>query len=205
MRWNAICASIGERSTVCRSTGSNGATWPPGSARSSRTIAPIAAARARGALSALFAWAVGEGYAGQNAVIGTHRPDEETTSRDRVLTDAELVAVWNASRDDDYGRIQIGPLILTGQRRDEIGAMAWSELDKKLGTWSIPETRTKNKRPHMITLPPMAWSIIKQVDQRDGIDCLLAAATTDLVGGRNARRRSMQGSVRRGNPARLSR
>ena len=132
---------------------------------------PIAAARARAALSALFAWAVGEGYADQNVVIGTHRPDEETSSRDRVLADAELVEVWNACRDDDYGRI-IRLLILTGQRRDEVGAMAWSELDHEHGTWSIPESRTKNKRPHMITLPPLARSIIEKAERRKDLDCL---------------------------------
>ena len=142
---------------------------------------PIAAARARAALSTLFTWAVGEGYADQNAVIGTHRPDEETTSRDRVLSDAELVDVWNASRDDDYGRI-IRLLILTGQRRDEVGAMAWSELDRKLGTWHIPETRTKNKRPHMITLPPLAWSIIERVERRDDISCLFGRGDNGFGG-----------------------
>jgi integrase len=131
----------------------------------------IAAARARAAISALFAWAVGEGYADQNAVIGTHRPDQERSSRDRVLTDAELVEVWNACRDDDYGRI-IRLLMLTGQRRDEVGAMAWSELDHELGTWSIPGARTKNKRPHMITLPPLALSIIEKVERRKDVDCL---------------------------------
>ena len=142
---------------------------------------PIAAARARAALSTLFTWAVGEGYADQNAVIGTHRPDEETASRDRVLSDSELVEVWHACRDDDYGRI-IRLLMLTGQRRDEIGAMAWSELDRDLATWSIPETRTKNKRPHAITLPPLAWSIIEKVERREGVDCLFGRGRNGFGG-----------------------
>jgi site-specific recombinase XerD len=50
---------------------------------------PIAATRARAALSTLFAWAIREGLADQNPVIGTNRP-AEPRSRDRVLTDAEL-------------------------------------------------------------------------------------------------------------------
>jgi integrase len=142
---------------------------------------PIAAARARANLSTLFAWAVGEGYADQNVVIGTHRPDQETTSRDRVLSDAEIVDVWNACRDDDYGRI-VRLLILTGQRREEAGAMAWSELDHQRGTWSIPGTRTKNGRPHMITLPRLAWSIIETVGRRKDVDCLFGRGGTGFGG-----------------------
>jgi len=142
---------------------------------------PIAAARARAALSTLFTWAVGEGYVDQNAVIGTHRPDEETASRDRVLSDSELIEVWHACRDDDYGRI-IRLLMLTGQRRDEVGAMAWSELDRDLATWSIPETRTKNKRPHMITLPPLAWSIIEKVERRNDVGCLFGRGDNGFRG-----------------------
>jgi len=142
---------------------------------------PIAAARARAALSALFAWAIGEGYADQNVVIGTHRPDQETRSRDRVLTDAELAEVWNACHDDDYGCI-IRLLILTGQRREEVGAMAWSELDQQHVMWRIPAMRTKNGRPHAITLPPLVWSIIERAERRDSVDCLFGRGENGFGG-----------------------
>jgi hypothetical protein len=111
---------------------------------------PIAATRARAALSTLLAWAVREGLTKDNAVIGTNRP-AEPRSRDRVLTSAELGEIWKACRGDDYGRI-IQLLMLTGQRRDEVGAMTWSEIDIDRVTWRIPGERTKNKRPHTIAL-----------------------------------------------------
>jgi integrase len=141
----------------------------------------IAAARARANLSTLLAWAMGEGYVDQNVVIGTHRPDEETPARDRVLSDAELVEVWNASRDDDYGRI-VRLLILTGQRREEVGAMAWSELDTQNGTWSIPETRTKNARLHVIILPSLARSLIEVIEKRKDVNCLFGRGKTGFGG-----------------------
>ena len=50
---------------------------------------PIAAARARVALSGLFTWAMREGIAEANVVAGTNKP-AESQSRDRVLTDVEL-------------------------------------------------------------------------------------------------------------------
>jgi integrase len=126
---------------------------------------PIAATRARAALSAMLAWAMREGLTEQNVVIGTNRPAEPRT-RARVLSTAELASIWNACRDDDYGRI-IRLLILTGQRRNEVGGMAWSELDFDQGTWRIPGDRTKNKRQHTIALPPMALAILRSTERHD--------------------------------------
>ena len=48
--------------------------------------------RSRAALSALFSWAIGEGFADANPVIGTNKATAEV-SRDRVLTDGELSLV----------------------------------------------------------------------------------------------------------------
>jgi integrase len=88
---------------------------------------PVAAARARAALSAMFNWAIREGLdIPANPVLGSNRP-AEPKSRDRVLTDSELAAIWSACGDDDYGRI-VRLLILTAQRRDEIGGLRWDEI-----------------------------------------------------------------------------
>jgi integrase len=116
------------------------------------------AAAARRAISALFRWAMEEGWAQANPVIGTRKP-AEAKPRDRVLSDAELVAIWRTCGDDDFGRM-VRLLILLGARRQEIGGLRWSELDLKAGTWTLPGERSKNHRPHTITLPPSARAII---------------------------------------------
>jgi integrase len=131
---------------------------------------PVAAARARGTLSALFAWAIAEGLADSNPVIGTNQPATRA-ARERVLSDTELVEVWKACGDDDYGRI-IRLLILSGARRQEIGGMRWSELDAKRGVWIIPSERSKNGRAHTLPLPAMAWKIIEAVPHRAGVEHL---------------------------------
>jgi integrase len=100
---------------------------------------PVAADRARGSLSVFFTWAMREGLASVNPVIGTNRPAEPVT-RDRVLADPELAEIWQACRDDDYGRI-IQLLILTGQRREEISALSWTEIDLGRGVISLPADR----------------------------------------------------------------
>jgi integrase len=55
-------------------------------------------------------------------------PHSEAEARDRVLSAAELAEFWNALTDDDYGAI-VKLLMLTGQRREEIGGLCWSEVD----------------------------------------------------------------------------
>src|SRR5215207_9804741 len=85
----------------------------------------ITANRARTTLSAFFSWAMRQGIADVNPVVGTNRAVDER-ARDRVLSDQELAAIWRACREDDYGWI-IRLLILTGQRRLEIGEASWSE------------------------------------------------------------------------------
>jgi integrase len=119
----------------------------------------VAAARARSSLSAFFAWAMREGLAEANPVIGTNNPEAGMASRDRVLTDAELRAIWTACQDDDFGRI-VRLLMLSGCRRDEIGSLQWSEIDLDRAMLHIPGSRTKNHTPLNLPLVPMAVTIL---------------------------------------------
>jgi integrase len=136
----------------------------------------VTAGRARTTLSAFFVWALGEGLADANPVIGTNRPDVDSKPRDRVLDVAELVAVWKACRDGSgYGAI-IKLLALLGARREEIGGMRWSEININAATWTIPAPRCKNDREHVLPLPPAALAIIAEIERIDGRDHLFGGA-----------------------------
>jgi integrase len=124
---------------------------------------PVIAIRARAALSAMFSWAIREGYdIPANPVLGTNCPPEPA-SRTRALADAELRSIWRACTDDDFGRI-VRLLILTGQRRDEIGGLRWSEIEP--AGLRLPATRTKNAREHSLPLVPAARALLPP--RRDG-------------------------------------
>src|SRR6185312_5522552 len=58
-----------------------------------------------------------------------------------------------------YGRI-LRLLLLTAQRRDEVGSMQWAELDASSGLWTLPSARTKNHREHSLPLAPAALSLL---------------------------------------------
>jgi integrase len=86
------------------------------------------------------------------------------TRRDRVLTDDEIRAVWQAS--DLAGRpfadfIRLS--LMLGQRRDELAAMEWSELDLDGGLWVIPAARYKTRIEHVVPLPHQAVELFMQV------------------------------------------
>jgi integrase len=127
-------------------------------------VSSVTAARVRVALSTMFAWAVGQGLLESNPVIGTNKPPEPK-ARDRVLSAGEIAEIWAACRDDDFGRI-VRLLLLTGQRRDEIGDLQWSEVDLDGAVINLPPDRTKNHRPHVVPLAPAAAAILRSTPRR---------------------------------------
>jgi integrase len=140
----------------------------------------IVAARARAQLSALFSWALAHGLCEANPVVGTLAP-KGGQPRERVLSDAELAAIWRACGDDDHGRC-IKLLILTGGRRQEIGGIAFSEIDLERGTWTLPASRSKNGRAHTLPLLPAMRAIIEAVPRMVGRDQLFGARANGFTG-----------------------
>lgn len=132
----------------------------------------VAADRGRSTLSAFFAWAIGEGYCKTNPVDGTN-VQSKSKGRDRILTPAELAAIWNAAPEGDYGTI-VKLLMLTAQRRDEIASLQWPEIipadAPSAPLIALPPERTKNSRPHHVPLSDAAWSLLKSTPRRDGRD-----------------------------------
>src|SRR5262249_612824 len=89
-----------------------------------KTSGPVGTDRARSTLSAMFAWCVGEGLCENNPVVGTNKASDDQ-ERERTLSDDEIRKIWKAAPDNHYGAI-VKLLLLTGQRRDEVGSMRWS-------------------------------------------------------------------------------
>jgi integrase len=119
----------------------------------------------------MFAWAMENGLAEMNPTVGTAKP-KAPPSRSRVLSDQELLAIWKATEEGtDFNRI-VRLLILTGQRRSEVGGMCWPEFNTERTAWTIPGPRAKNGREHSLPLPPLAIEIINSVPQIIGQDCL---------------------------------
>jgi integrase len=96
-----------------------------------------------------FAWCMTEGLIESNPVDGTSQPDK-AVARDRMLTDAELAAIWKACDGEGSGtqadhNIIVKLLMLTGCRREEIGGMRWDELSDG-GVWLLPGAQQEQSR-----------------------------------------------------------
>jgi integrase len=123
--------------------------------------APILGNRVHAVLSAFYGWAKAKRLVVSNPCTDLERPAEEH-SRDRVLSDQELHKVWLASGELGHpftGIVRL--LILTGQRRNEIAGLRWSEIDEDV--IHLPKERTKNNRPHDVPLSDQAQAIITEL------------------------------------------
>ncbi|SFK28597.1 tyrosine-type recombinase/integrase [Methylocapsa palsarum] len=130
--------------------------------------APIVANRVLAIFRRMCGWAVERGIIEASPCLGIRSPSPER-SRDRVLDDVELRAVWLAAEGLGwpFGRI-IQLLILTGQRLGEVSEMRWSELDFTTRTWTLPKERCKNGQAHQVPLSPQALAILEGLPRIGG-------------------------------------
>jgi integrase len=82
-----------------------------------------------------------------------------------VLTPAELRKLWRGLGNDRFSDI-VRLLALTGQRRDEIGALRWSEVDLDRKLIVLAPERTKNSRTHEVPLSRQALAILDRQSRR---------------------------------------
>jgi integrase len=136
----------------------------PGWARKNKSASEPRARAMHSTLSKMFGWAVGKRRAKSNPLKSLERP-KPPEARERVLKGGEIVALWRATDGlaKPFGQL-VKLLLLTGCRREEVAGMQVAELSDDGATWTIPGARTKNKKPHVVPLPPLAQSIIAEIE-----------------------------------------
>jgi integrase len=88
----------------------------------------------------------------------------QPTQRDRVLTDAEIKAIWATCDTMAYPfGTMIQLLLVTGQRRDEIAQMRWKEIDFDARILRLAAERVKTNRSHEVPLSPLAIEILSKL------------------------------------------
>src|SRR5215467_175764 len=129
--------------------------------------APVAANKTLKSIKTFLRWCVGRAVLDQSPAEGVPLPAKEV-ARDRVLNDQELARVILAARkmEGPYGGI-VELLALTGKRREEVARMKWDELDLARRTWTLPKSRTKNAKEHLVHLSEQAIAVLKRVDKKE--------------------------------------
>lgn len=129
--------------------------------RAKKRTAPAQARNLLGIAKRFFTWAIDQrSYGLKSSPAEYLRPSKiigEKVSRDRVLTDDELFALWRAADRVGYPH---GPvyklLVLSALRLNEAADASWSELDLQNREWIIPAARMKGRnsraRAHVVPL-----------------------------------------------------
>ena len=115
----------------------------------------------------------------ENNPLARVKPAFILQSRDRVLSDSELRAIWDATAaartksrmgDSSRDKLAVSPALalavrlcaLTCQRAGEILGIRWSEIDLKTQTWVLPAARSKSRRESVIPLSTGALITIRE-------------------------------------------
>ena len=128
--------------------------------------APIQANRTFSVTRRLFNWAMSRDIVEINPCYRVSRPASENT-RDRVLSEDEIKAVWKALDAEKPLAAAIYKLrLLTAQRGAEVLAMRWDQISE--GWWTIPAEVAKNGIAHRVPLSTQALALIDSLRPIDG-------------------------------------
>jgi integrase len=141
--------------------------------------AKVKANRVFSHVNRFFNWCMERDILATSPTNGMARPGSEK-ARDRVLTKGELAKVWNGATDDPFGNV-IKLLILTGCRKEEIGALRWSEIEGDV--IKLPGSRTKNCEANDVPLSSPARALLKLLPRFDGCDYVFTADGVKPVSG----------------------
>ncbi|ATN32987.1 hypothetical protein ACO34A_04125 [Rhizobium sp. ACO-34A] len=139
--------------------------------------------RGLAAIKKLYSWCIDQGIVEISPVVGL-KPLIKEVSRDRYLTYDEIITYWKGCEAEGYPFEQFGKLLLlTGQRRDEIASMRWSELDLHRGTLTLKAERTKNGTPHIVPLSRQALDILRSIPRFLGSDYVFTSTGRTPISG----------------------
>lgn len=124
---------------------------------------PYMANRVLAALRKFFNWCVERDILTASPVVKIPKPTKEV-ARERILTDAEIIAVWNVWDDMDWPfGLAMKLMLVTAQRREEVARMRWEDLDFENALWTLPREATKSDRAHDVPLSELALEILGHV------------------------------------------
>ena len=87
------------------------------------------------------------------------RPENKPPPVDRALKNEEVKKLWHSLPCNHTGRI-LKLQLMTGCRVTEVRGMDEGEIDREANLWIVPGDRTRNGRPHLVSLTPAMLGLI---------------------------------------------
>lgn len=123
--------------------------------------------KVRAFISSVFNWAASEGLTTAKNPA-TAIKTRFVPSRERFLQPEEMERFFNAVEQSHLRDFYLLSLY-TGQRRENVMAMQWKELDLSQAVWNIP--KTKNGESHRLPLIPEAVEILTNRKHQKVVNC----------------------------------
>ncbi|WP_324262498.1 integrase arm-type DNA-binding domain-containing protein [Altererythrobacter sp. H2] len=129
---------------------------------------PETARRVRQRIRTIIDWAVAKGYrehALAMTVIDKALPKQRgKVKHHKALPYSEVPAFMAELRSKEtLGRLALEAAILTAARSGEVRNAAWGELDLDAATWTIPASRMKAGRDHVVPLSAQAIALFERL------------------------------------------
>jgi integrase len=141
---------------------------------------PSAALVLHSHIRTVFAWALSRSLIEADPSFGVPAP-AKPKARDRVLSDEEIKAFWQAASELNWPFSSVFKvLLLTGQRREEVSGLRWREVDLDAGQWTIAKERCKNGKAHTVDLHPEAIALLDPIGD-DAAPRLMKDTKSDLI------------------------
>lgn len=122
---------------------------------------PVMANRVLALASTIFNVGIDREMLEVNPCYRMKKPGGKEESRDRVLSEEEIRAVWTAF---DTLRPMMKAIMqvrtLTAQHGGEVCSMRWEDIDFDERVWTIPAHVAKNKKAHRVPLAPAVVDIL---------------------------------------------
>lgn len=131
---------------------------------------PIIANRTFACIRRMFNFAVERDILTSTPCTAIKAPSKEN-QRDRCLTVNEIKAFWHSleiAPMSEATKIALKLQLVTAQRKGEILAAEWSEIDLATGWWVIPDNKAKNGVYHRVPLSEAAFGLLSELKKLNG-------------------------------------
>ncbi len=141
------------------------------------------AQRVRQRCSAVFAFAIGTGFAEANPVAAMAGVFATRKKEPRKMLPVDELPVFLRQLQSYNGditiKLAVRLVILTMVRTVELRAARWEEFDFKRNIWVIPESRMKMRAPHVVPLSRQVLELLAQLKRYTGSYELLLPGRSD--------------------------
>ena len=155
---------------------------------------PATAIRLRGRLEKIFGWAARRGYrSGDNPAVWRNNLEHDLSSPNAATAKHHASLAWTDTPEFMAKLTGIkGPAarclefaILTATRSGEARGMRWDEINFEKRIWTIPASRMKARREHVVPLSDRALGLLRSQPHRDGSDLVFTAPRLGELTGRS--------------------